>query len=119
MPRENPFAGSGPAPGQRRCHDHAGLAPALLVGTARVHDHPLGRLVALGDVGGARELQPDRAHPDGDLALVLVVAEIVGQLRARQARRDLGDVVEELPDLLDRLSDLELVLDQHRVSFLT
>jgi hypothetical protein len=83
-----------------------------------VHDDPFGRLVALGDVGGAGELQPDRAHPDGDLALVPVVAEVLGQRGARQAGRDLGDVVEELPDLLDRLSDLELVLDQHRVSFL-
>ena len=80
---------------------------------------PSGRLVALGDVRGPGELQPNRAHPDRDLALVLVVAEILGELGARQARGHLGDVVEELPDLLDRLSDLELVLDQHRVSLFT
>jgi hypothetical protein len=83
-----------------------------------VHDDALSRLIALGDVGGARELQPDRAHPDGDLALVGVAAEVLGQLRARQAGCDLGDVLEELPDLLDRLGDLELILDQHRVSLL-
>ena len=83
---------------------------------ARVHDHALGRLVALGDIRGAGELQPDRAHPDGDPALVLLVAEVLGQLRARQAGGHLRDVVEELPDLLDRLGDLEVVLDQHRVS---
>ena len=57
--------------------------------------------------------------PDGDRARVLFAAEILGQLGARQARRDLRDVLEELPDLLDRLSDLELVLDQHRVSLFT
>ena len=57
-----------------------------------------------------------RAHPDRDLALVLVVAEVLGQLGAGQARGDLGDVVEELPDLVDRLSDLEVVLDQHQAS---
>ena len=76
----------------------------------------LGGLIALGDIGGAGELQADRAHPDGDLALVMVVAEVVGQFGAGEAGGDLRDVLEELPDLLDRLSDLELVLDQHRVS---
>jgi len=92
------------------------LAWPLLIRAAGVHDHPLGRLVALGDVGGPGELQTHRAHPDRDRALVLVVAEILGELGARQARGHLGNIVEELPDLLDRLSDLELVLDQHRVS---
>jgi hypothetical protein len=81
-----------------------------------VHDDPLGRLVPFGDVRGPGELHPHRAHPDRHLALVLVVAEILGEFGARQARGHLGDIVEELPDLLDRLSDLELVLDQHRVS---
>ena len=97
----------------------AGLAAALLVGAGGVHDDPLGGVVALGDVRGPGELHPHRAHPDRHLALVLVVAEVLGQLGARQARGHLRDVVEELPDLLDRLSDLELVLDQHRVSFFT
>jgi len=83
-----------------------------------VHHHPFGCLVTLGDVGSPRELQPHRAHPDRDLALVGVVAEVLGEFGARQARGHLGDVAEEPPYLLDRLRDLELVLDQHRVSFL-
>jgi len=76
-------------------------------------------LVAFGDVSGPGELQADRTHPHGDLALVRVVAEVLGEFGARQAGGHLGDVVEELPHLLDRLSDLELVLDQHRVSLFT
>ena len=81
---------------------------------ARVAPHPLGGLVTLGDVRGPAELQPDRAHPDRDPALVLLAAEVLGQLRAGQAGGHLRDVLEELPDLLDRLGDLEVVLDQHR-----
>ena len=57
--------------------------------------------------GGAGELQLDRPHPDGDPAAVLVVAEVLGQLGAGQARGHLRDVVEEPPDLVDRLGDLE------------
>jgi hypothetical protein len=95
------------------------LAAALLVRAGGVHDQPLGRLVPFGDVRAPGELQPHRAHPDRHLALVLSVAEILGELGARQARGHLRDVAEELPDLLDRFSDLELVPDQHRVSFFT
>jgi len=43
--------------------------------------------------------------------------EVLGQFRAGQAGGYLGDVPEELPDLLDRLGDLEVVGDQHRLSF--
>src|SRR6516165_5754820 len=63
MPR--PYCAAAPAgAGQRGRDDHAGLAPSLLVGAVGVHDDAPGRLIALGDIGGARELQPDRAHPD-------------------------------------------------------
>jgi hypothetical protein len=82
------------------------------------HD-PLVSLVALGDLGGAGELQLDRAHPHRHPALVLVVAEVLGQLGARQAAGHLRDVVEELPDLVDRRRDLEIAFDQHRVPFFT
>jgi hypothetical protein len=58
-----------------------------------------------------------RAHPDGHLALVLLAAEVLGQFRAGQAGGHLRDVPEELPDLVNRLRDLEVVLDQHRLSF--
>jgi hypothetical protein len=103
-------------PGQRGGNDHAGLAAAFLLGAGRVDDDAPRRLVALGDVRCAGELEPYRAHPHRDLARVPVVAEALGQLGTGQARRNLGDVVKELPDLLNRLGDLEPVLDQHRVS---
>src|ERR1700689_798082 len=98
---------------QRGPDDHRGLAAALLVGAGRVHDDVLGGVVALGDVGGADELHADRPHPDRDPALVLVVAEVLGQLRTGQAGGHLGDVVEELPHLVDRLGDLEVAGDYH------
>jgi len=82
------------------------------------HD-PLVGFVPLGDLGRPAELEPDRAHPDRHPALVLVVAEVLRQLGARQARRHLRDVVEELPDSLDRRGDLEVAFDQHRVPFST
>jgi hypothetical protein len=104
---------------QRGGDHHRGLAAAPLVGTRRVHDDALGRLVAFGDVGGAGELQPDRPHPDGDPALILVVAEVLGQLRARQAGGHLRDVAEEPPHLLDRLGDLEVAGDDQRSTALT
>ena len=109
--------GTAAGPGQRRGDDHARLAAAPHVRAAGMHDHPVSGLVALGDVGRAGELELDRPHPHSDPALVLFAAQILGQLGARQARGDLRDVLEELPDLFDRLSDLEVVLDQHRVSF--
>jgi hypothetical protein len=82
-----------------------------------VRDHPPGRLVPFGDLGGAAEVQPHRSHPHRDPALVLVAAEVLGQFRARQAGGDLRDVPEELPYLVGRLGHLELVLDQHWPSF--
>ena len=103
---------------QRRGHDHAGLAAALGLGAGRVEDQPLGRLVPFGDLRGASEQHPYRTHPDGHLALVLLAAQVLGQFGTGQAGGHLRDVLEELPYLLDRLGDLELVLDQHRVSFL-
>src|SRR6201999_3792046 len=111
--------GAAPSGRQGGADHHGGLAAALLVGTRRVHDDALGGVVALGDVGGAGEPQPDRPHPDRDQALVLVVAEVLGQLRARQAGRYLRDVVEEAPYLLDRLRDLEVAGDYHRSTALT
>ena len=76
-------------------------------------DHSAGGLVALRDLGGARELQPHGAHPDGHPALVLPVADVLGQFSAGQAGRHLRDAVEELPYLVDRLGDLEVVGDDH------
>ena len=57
-----------------------------------------------------------RAQPDGHLAVVLVVAEVFGELGPGQAGGHLRDVVEELPHLVDRLRDLEGVLEQHQAS---
>jgi hypothetical protein len=91
----------------------AGLTTALLVGAGGVDHEALGGVVALLDGGGAGELELHRAHADGDLAVVLVVAQVVGELGAGQARGDLRDVVEEPPDLVDGLRDLEAALDQH------
>ena len=43
-----------------------GLEPAgRNIITGRVHDNALGRIVPLGDLGRAAELQPHRAHPHG------------------------------------------------------
>jgi hypothetical protein len=39
------------------------------------------------------------------------------QFGGTAAGRDLGDVAEEVPDLLERRRYLELILDQHRDSF--
>src|SRR6202034_2850754 len=89
------------------------------VGARRVDRDALARLVALGDVGGAGELKPDRPHPDRDLALVLVVAEVFGQLGPGQAGSNGRDVVEEPPHLLDRLGDLEVAGDDHLSTALT
>src|ERR1700733_8715041 len=55
--------------------------------------------------------RPQRSHPDGHPALVLLAAQVLGQFRAGQAGGDLGDVPEELPDLLDRLGHLEVIGD--------
>jgi hypothetical protein len=60
-----------------------------------------------------------RTGPYRDQALVLVVAEVLGQLRAWQAGRDLRNVVEEPPYLLDRLRDLEVAGDYQRSTALT
>ncbi len=103
---------------QRRGDVHAGLAPAALLGPAGMNDDALGGLVAVGDLGGARELKLDRPHPDRYLAAVLVIAEVLGQCRPRQAGSDPRDVAEEVPDFRYRLGDLEGLVDQHRVSFL-
>ena len=72
------------------------------VGAGGVDDHPLGRVVALEDLGLAVERQLHRTHPDADGAGVVVVAEVVGELGAGQAGRHLRDVAEELPDLVQR-----------------
>ena len=96
--------------------EHAETAATGLLTRARLKwltYATLGGLIAFGDVGGAVELEPDRAHPDGHPALVLVVAEVLGQFRAGQAGRHLRDVAEELPHLLDRLGDLEAAGDDH------
>ena len=49
-------------------------------------------------------------------SMVVGEAQILGQLRAGQAGGHLGDVVEHLPDLVDRLRDVEAALDQHQLS---
>ena len=51
-----------------------------------------------------------------DDAVVLAVAQVLGQPGSGQAGGDLGDVVKELPHLVDGLRHLEVVLDQHQAS---
>ncbi len=92
------------------------MPAALLVRPGRVDDDALAGVVTFLDLGRACELELDRPHPHRDLALVLLVAEVFGELGTGQAGRDLRDVVEEVPHLVDGLRHVEVGLDQHRAS---
>ena len=48
-----------------------------------------------------------RAGRDDDISLVVVVTHLVGEIRTGDAGRHQRDVVEELPNLVDRLVDIE------------
>ena len=72
-----------------RGEQHRRLSSALLVRTCRVDDDPLAGVVTF-LIGGAGELELHGTHPHHDLALVLLVAEVFGQLGPGQAGATCG-----------------------------
>ncbi len=73
----------------------------------------MGLVVAFGDLQGTRVGGGGRAELDLELALVGPVAHLLGEVGTGEARCDAHDVVERLPDGLDRGGDGEGLLELH------
>ena len=81
--------------------------------TGSVDDDRLVGLVSLLHRSTPGELHLHRSETNGDVALVVIFCDLIGQVGAGEAGGDVGDVLAELPDLLNGLVYLEFLLDQH------
>jgi hypothetical protein len=59
------------------------------------------------------ELHLDRSEADPDIPGVLVRADLIRERSSRKTGGNLGDVLAELPDLVDVDRYFEVVFDQH------